>query len=357
MDRSILPTGTILPYAGEHPDQLEAEGWLLCDGRAVAVGTYQQLYDAIGGAFGQPSQTEFNVPWFNGVFLRGRQGDASGRSPNGDPDAEVRGGLKYGGNTGNRVGSYQPYATARPHTGFRSSISKGEITEKSVDGGGGEDISQYYSTSKNVVATAGGDLESRPTNKYVYFIIKFEDYTAAGQPVEAPIGSIMAFAGIDPTHMQTNWKLCSGETLSKRGVFKALFDAVGFSNGQLDENQFFLPDYRGCFLRGVQGGGGFDPEADTRGPPQPGQPEGQQGNSGNAVGSVQDQATGLPTTSAFITPYPHLPQGYYNNISKIGGWNVFLWNKTGRSITLSERGGDAETRPVNVSANWYIRFR
>jgi hypothetical protein len=115
-----------------------------------------------------------------------------------------------------------------------------------------------------------------------------------------------------------------------------------------------LPDYRGWFQRGVTADSNADPEADKRTWAYPqGQP-GMQGNEGNAVGSAQPFATGAPTTAAFTTSVQHLPTD--DAEKRVAGFLYNLLRKSGgsRLVTLSTAGGDAETRPANVSVDWYI---
>jgi tail collar domain len=355
---SLIPIGTIVPFAGEIVDKLETRGWLLCDGRSVARATYPDLHAVIGNAFGSTTPDEFSLPWLNGMFVRGRQGDAPSRTPGGDPNAASRMRLRVNGNAGNAIGSYQRYATARPRTAFTSSISGGNIVEQYVDGGGSEKIAAYNSGSGTVIADQGGDLESRPRNKYVHFIIKFKHETDEGAPVGVPVGALLAFAGKKPSDWDPNWKLCDGAALSRLGVFKPLFEVMQFAHGKLDDSQFYLPNYKDYFLRGVNGAGGFDPQADGRGVPMPENPAGSQGNAGNKVGSRQDDTTGLPTGGKrFDTSYPHLPNAYRDEICGWSGYDVSKYNPGGRRINLAEGGGDSETRPVNFSVGWYVRFR
>jgi microcystin-dependent protein len=354
---SLIPIGTIVPFAGEVVDKLESGGWLLCDGRSVSTSTYADLYGVIGNAFGHVTASEFSLPWLNGMFVRGRQGDAPARTPGGDPNAAMRAPLRVNANVGNAVGSWQRYSTARPRTSFTSSISKGNIVEKGAEGGGSEQIAQWNGGNGTVYADQGGDLESRPRNKYVHFIIKFKHETDDGAPVGIPVGGLLAFAGKNPVEWEPNWKRCDGAALSRLGVFKSLFEVMKFAHGKLDDAQFYLPNYTDYFLRGVNGGNGFDPEADGRGAPMPENPAGDQGNAGNKVGSRQDDGTGLPTLNLFQTTFPHLPARGWDGMCGWSGVDVFYTNFPGRRINLSEDGGDGETRPVNFSVGWYVRFR
>jgi len=60
------PVGSIMAFTvGTSPD-----GWLLCDGTYYGKTVYSALYAVIGSTFGV-SDTSFNVPNYQGAFLRG----------------------------------------------------------------------------------------------------------------------------------------------------------------------------------------------------------------------------------------------------------------------------------------------
>uniref|UniRef100_A0A6C0HB17 Phage tail collar domain-containing protein n=1 Tax=viral metagenome TaxID=1070528 RepID=A0A6C0HB17_9ZZZZ len=60
------PVGSIMAFTvGTSPD-----GWLLCDGTSYGKTVYSALYAVIGSTFGV-SDTSFNVPNYQGAFLRG----------------------------------------------------------------------------------------------------------------------------------------------------------------------------------------------------------------------------------------------------------------------------------------------
>lgn len=60
------PVGSIMAYTvASSPD-----GWLICDGTSYGQLDYSALYAVIGSTFGS-SDTSFNVPNYQGAFLRG----------------------------------------------------------------------------------------------------------------------------------------------------------------------------------------------------------------------------------------------------------------------------------------------
>ena len=68
-----MPLGTILPFASESVPT----GWMLCDGREIAIEEYQGLYDLIGTTYGAGdsafwAQVFFPATTFNIPDLRGR---------------------------------------------------------------------------------------------------------------------------------------------------------------------------------------------------------------------------------------------------------------------------------------------
>ena len=94
-----VPVGTIIAWAGE-PEAIPVD-WKLCDGSAVRRSKYQELFAAIGTAWGAPNKNKFNLPDLRGRFIRGAD-EGSGR----DPDAAGRSASKKNGNS-DGVGSIQ----------------------------------------------------------------------------------------------------------------------------------------------------------------------------------------------------------------------------------------------------------
>jgi microcystin-dependent protein len=103
VQQQLVPTGTVLPFAGAAPPT----GWLLADGTAVSRTTYSALFTAIGTQFGAgDGSTTFNVP-----DMRGRV--AVGQSAAADVSVQAR-----GANEGLAVASRRPYHvhTVASHT-------------------------------------------------------------------------------------------------------------------------------------------------------------------------------------------------------------------------------------------------
>ena len=67
---NLLPAGMVVQWV----TSTAPTGWLLCDGTAYNASTnkiYQELYNVIGNQFGGTNNTDFKVPDYRGMFLRG----------------------------------------------------------------------------------------------------------------------------------------------------------------------------------------------------------------------------------------------------------------------------------------------
>ena len=163
----LIPTGTILPYAGDLRDvrvvdRLHGGGWLPCFGQTVPVAAYPLLYDQIVNVYGGDSQN-FALPDLRGLFVRGVD------------DAHP-------------LASVQPYRTAAPAVAFTTDTVPAHT--HSLDGlptqrEGTIPFSGFNQAEWNEAAAetsavgdhqhtivSGGDRESRPINVYLDFIIK-----------------------------------------------------------------------------------------------------------------------------------------------------------------------------------------
>lgn len=97
-----------------------------------------------------------------------------------------------------------------------------------------------------------------------------------------PAGTILSYGGATAP---SGWLLCDGSAIS-RATYAALYAAISVAWGYGDNSTTFnLPDLRGRFLRGVDGGVGRDPNRTTRTASATG------GNTGDAVGTLQAQET------------------------------------------------------------------
>ncbi|GCL64300.1 tail fiber protein [Pseudaquabacterium pictum] len=155
-----------------------------------------------------------------------------------------------------------------------------------------------------------------------------------------PAGAVQAFARASAP---TGWLVCDGATIS-RTAYPVLFAAIGVVFGAGDGSTTFrLPDLRGEFIRGLDGGRGVD--------------------AGRALGSSQAQQ---------VQHHKHVvPQGE-NGQALFGTTATSLYNGIGASDTNNPRphtndGSDydgpvnaagvvgSETRPRNVALLYCIK--
>ncbi len=181
--------GTIMAYAGPiTPAWEQTNGWLLCDGRSLPRNPpgsrYYALFNAIGTSWGGDAVNMFNIPDLQGRFLRGVNNN-TGR----DPDINVRVASMPGGHIGDNVGSVQPGATALaanipfsisqagPHTHH---LDLEMSASRDPNAGVWNTVANPHVGTVNKYTDAdgahthnlaGGDLETRPINANVFWII------------------------------------------------------------------------------------------------------------------------------------------------------------------------------------------
>ncbi len=153
-----------------------------------------------------------------------------------------------------------------------------------------------------------------------------------------PPGTIQAFGGVDTP---PGWLLCDGRATNS-AQFPRLYAAISTNWGagiQGSTNDFNLPDLRGRFVRGRDGGAGNDPDRGSR---QAG-PAG--GNGGDAIGSLQ--------ADAFASHRHQMSSqnntGDFANVGGVGAGAV------AQGAFVAPAGG-SETRPKNAYVNYIIKY-
>jgi microcystin-dependent protein len=151
-----------------------------------------------------------------------------------------------------------------------------------------------------------------------------------------PPGVILPYGG---TSAPTGFLLCNGAAVS-RTTYSSLYAVVGnaFGSGN-GTTTFNVPDLRGRFLRGVDGGVGRDPDRASRTAMSSG------GNAGDNVGSVQDDQ---------LESHRHSLGDSNNDTSN----NAGAFSMTGAGVTALFSGytGGNETRPVNANVQYIIKI-
>ncbi|MCQ9208296.1 MAG: phage tail protein [Omnitrophica bacterium] len=170
---------------------------------------------------------------------------------------------------------------------------------------------------------------------------------AANIAANTPAGVILLFGG---AAAPTGFLLSDGSSLL-RASYSELFTAIGTAYGTAAGTHFNIPDLRGQFPRGVDGGAGVDPDAAGRTALQAG------GNVGDNVGSKQ-----LSLANSLNQVETKDSGGGSLGVRTIPdtGWSTYQYTATyysaggWRSIRFSKKGG--ETRPVNVYVNYIIKY-
>ena len=187
-----------------------------------------------------------------------------------------------------------------------------------------------------------------------------------------PIAAIHGFAGASGQlgTLPANWRLCDGTALSSAN-YPSLFSVIGtiYGNGcdaggnVIAGMDFNLPDLRGYFLRGVDGGTGRDPDANSRQNPLAA------GAAGAQVGSIQGDGLRQHTHPVNDPGHSHaVVRDFLGNCG--GGYGHGGINGVGdildihaqpvigavTNISVANFGGN-ESRPLNVAVYWVIRIK
>ncbi len=182
LKETTLPVGALTAFAGNikedqssppkgghtsHP--IESWGWMVCDGRSLTVSEYPELFSALGYLYGG-SDTKFNIPDLQGMFLRGIGTD--------DASTEKREQAK-GGET-NGIGSTQEFAVQKHVHIYTSPSEPTAITTGKKPDVAVKAINKKDQTSTPVESNTSnpGDVkvsqyETRPVNIFVYYLIKY----------------------------------------------------------------------------------------------------------------------------------------------------------------------------------------
>jgi hypothetical protein len=158
-----------------------------------------------------------------------------------------------------------------------------------------------------------------------------------------PIGTIMPFAGDNDAAIalrNQGWLLCDGSLVSKDKF--PLLDALMKNSCGGKGSDFYVPDFRGFFMRGYDPAANMDPDAANR------TRQGEGGNEGNKV--LTQQSDALARHQHRYSR--HKADGVYSIGKPEGGYH---WDKfVADAGDTFEAGTSVETRPKNVTVNYII---
>ncbi|AQW87901.1 phage tail collar fiber protein [Campylobacter pinnipediorum subsp. caledonicus] len=150
---SGVPAGTVIAFAGSLSNK--PDGFLHCDGSSLSKSTYSKLYHAIGTTYGG-SGSNFNLPDFRGIFLRGVGGNAASLGTKQSDEFKKH---KH------RI----PVADTRDQNYYWNSFRSNNNYRQVLLHFG----SQQGSAKTDSDDTAEGGVETRPQNYAIYWLIKY----------------------------------------------------------------------------------------------------------------------------------------------------------------------------------------
>ncbi|MFM2058655.1 MAG: hypothetical protein RLY71_3040 [Pseudomonadota bacterium] len=180
-----------------------------------------------------------------------------------------------------------------------------------------------------------------------------------------PVGTVITFAGqvcnsampgaavfpIDQNYPETDveamgWMVCDGRSLIP-AMYPDLFATIGYLYGERN-GYFVLPDARGYFLRGLDGGAGVDPQAAARKPAASGLAAG--------VGSTQACALQEHVHDYQTAPAPAAPSASGTAAGATSGSKTQTGTPVAAPGNTTPLGlSQQETRPVNLALYYLIK--
>jgi len=134
---------------------------------------------------------------------------------------------------------------------------------------------------------------------------------------------------------------CNGALVSKTS-YPALYNLLGDTWGVQTATQFYLPDFRGMFLRGMDDGRGIDP--------------------GRVLGAQQGFAMqNVVGTFRAVDPSITNASGAFTTINRVssfiaGGGAGDFWNQIINFTLANQVQTASETRPINQTVYYYIKY-
>ncbi|HTB31202.1 MAG TPA: phage tail protein, partial [Bacteroidia bacterium] len=175
-------------------------------------------------------------------------------------------------------------------------------------------------------------------------------------------GTVIGYGGREIIPDTLWWLKCDGAACAVSS-YQNLNDAILYNYGGDGITVFNVPELRGYFLRGTSHLTGRDPDAANRFAINTG------GNTGDMIGSAEFYATGTPTALAISEDGAHthnrtlVPQTNHHaayGASGFAAYNTMEWTDNATTSSTdgahghSIIGGDKETRPRNIYADFYI---
>lgn len=172
---SYVPAGTVLPFAGD----TAPSGWAICNGDPVSRTDYPELFTAIGELWGVgDGSTTFNLPDMRGQFLRGLD-TTEGVDPDfatrtlgsSQTDATNSSSLTYEDTYLQEIEPRYPRAGGQYLANFHPPRTGWSVIWQTGNGSGPA-LSSRLRNGQSTQSIGGGEVETRPKNCAVNYIIK-----------------------------------------------------------------------------------------------------------------------------------------------------------------------------------------
>ena len=221
------------------------------------------------------------------------------------------GSVKQGQTVYFRVNAVNSSTTLKTTTGFTRIFDKDKIAFF-LDGKPVYAFTELLSTWRQIEGSGPSDDTVGP-----------DKITNAAKNEITPIGTVSAFAGASAPD---KYLICDGSTIS-RTTYSDLYAVLGDVYGNGDGSTTFeIPDLRGEFLRGLDGGRGVD--------------------ASRTLGSAQ---------SDLLKSHTHQVQNVFSG-GGTGDEENYVSNVTASRSTIDTlSAGGAETRPRNIAMNYIIK--
>jgi len=170
-----LPVGTVVAFAGkiafspseapsDYTTNIEALGWMVCDGRACEISKYPELFAVLGYLYGKEND-KFKIPDYRGLFLRGVDSGAKN-------DLEASSRTLPDGTKGDEVGSRQGDAL-KAHQHTYNVLQAVATPSEQGKAAGASSISTEDTVDPIKPEKTISLYETRPKNVSVNYIIKY----------------------------------------------------------------------------------------------------------------------------------------------------------------------------------------
>jgi microcystin-dependent protein len=171
-----IPVGTVVTFAGELTSSsssplanmavIEEQGWTLCDGRTLLISQYPELFTVLGYLYGG-DKSQFKIPDYRGIFLRGVDDREANNDEGKDPDRP------------RKVGSAQEDALQKHQHSYNQvpNPSGTTIVANTGEGTPANEATNLTGEPTDSLLSSPGKVrsseETRPKNITVYYIIKY----------------------------------------------------------------------------------------------------------------------------------------------------------------------------------------